>query len=511
MNGGDGMTDSKKKGRRRKEKSRSIYGRTGKLRVGKKGIYFTITSILIISLFTIIYFMGTFSNFRYSGDVENFKTERANNFVDDLENVYLKRGLYALSYNALNAMINHIKETREFFKDPVCAYSSLVERNRYEVSKWGGAGNNLWFGLKESGKQKYFGNQGDVPDGAVSFGGNIAVRQDFQIPRDMVLGFAEFYLGAATQTPSGSNKIIVELWTKGCSGLEEKVWNVSLGPPAASVPPAAQKTVLNVGTFLDSSKDYAFVFYARNKATQTDDFSVGTLVNTSIPEAENTDNFTFLSSPALEGKTLGDLMGFIENNSKQFGYNLSYNIGEVSIKQSGPWYLEATTNISYALTAGNVKFVRKGIFLSSLIDIREKDVGGVAVGGFEDPYFYNLTGISRKVRQTDLGDPSAWNGNDFDGFIVKGEYVENPDAPSFLGLLGGNLSASPFGIETIVPNTVQEKCTSYVEHGFADSSAYGPAGKNLYNVSRNFPNVKLDASHASFYNIKGLTEDICTV
>jgi hypothetical protein len=81
--------------------------------IGKKGIFFTLISIMIIIMF--IFYFKTQSDLmiKQKTDVVRERVINLNNFVESFEQTYAPRALYAISHRALGAYISCINDTNK--------------------------------------------------------------------------------------------------------------------------------------------------------------------------------------------------------------------------------------------------------------------------------------------------------------------------------------------------------------------------------------------------------------
>lgn len=85
-----------------------------KKQFGKKGIFFTLISIMIVSLFLLFYSAQKDLAIKEHGDIAKSRITSTNKFANSIEEVYLERVIKALGQKALNATIKNIISTGVF-------------------------------------------------------------------------------------------------------------------------------------------------------------------------------------------------------------------------------------------------------------------------------------------------------------------------------------------------------------------------------------------------------------
>jgi len=147
----------------------------------------------------------------------------------------------------------------------------------------------------------------------------------------------------------------------------------------------------------------------------------------------------------MPGATYNDIVDSINNKAKKINVNITLTNPNITITQNDPWNVEVNLTLEIIMKdKANLASWEKTENISTKIPVTF----------FEDPiYVVNSSAkISRKINQTSY-EGNYVNGEDFSNLIDhlnRGYYAANPDAPSFLNRLQGDLSSDENGIESFV-------------------------------------------------------------
>jgi len=202
----------------------------------------------------------------------------------------------------------------------------------------------------------------------------------------------------------------------------------------------------------------------------------------------------------MDGATLQNITDAVNDKARKINVNITMVSTNISLTQEDPW---------------NVKFV-----ISS--DFFMRDLQGLAswnktqnitayipVSVFEDPlYLKNAEGTGRKIIPTPYDGHFNVSGDisNLSIHIQKGYFASNPDAPSFLGRLQGNLNADPNGIESFVDiENLTDRVVNYFDSGdesvidylFFDENDNTP-GVTIPGIN---PRFKIDVGHKARYQL----------
>ncbi len=82
---------------------------------GRKGIYFTLITILLLSVLLISFYSRTYVSPKDDIPVTKGRVEMADNHVKNIRQIYVERALYVSSYWALEAMAEYANKTNSYF------------------------------------------------------------------------------------------------------------------------------------------------------------------------------------------------------------------------------------------------------------------------------------------------------------------------------------------------------------------------------------------------------------
>ena len=87
--------------------------------MNKKSIFFTFTAILMVSVIVLAFTSQTYVTMKNRIAVTKHRVQLANNYINSIESIYLKRALYATGYRALYAMAMDINKTGSPSESPL--------------------------------------------------------------------------------------------------------------------------------------------------------------------------------------------------------------------------------------------------------------------------------------------------------------------------------------------------------------------------------------------------------
>ena len=195
----------------------------------------------------------------------------------------------------------------------------------------------------------------------------------------------------------------------------------------------------------------------------------------------------------------------IQNISNDVGLDIDIELKNVSIYHSSPWIVNISTNFSVSIIDNKgVANWSRNISVEQMIDIN----------GFEDPlYVLNSYGrVSNIINQTIYeGNYTTGSGPGFDpsnlGIHANNSlYAENTNAPSYLMRFTNNLSASQYGIESIVNlEEFNENGLDIEEKSAIDHIYFSNSTPTSYHVN-NMPSwFMIDANRTAKYQVTGET------
>jgi hypothetical protein len=131
-------------------------------------------------------------------------------------------------------------------------------------------------------------------------------------------------------------------------------------------------------------------------------------------------------------------------------------------------------------------------------------VAQIPIEGMEDPVYIVNTGglVSNKIKRTPHTTfVQGTNISALSNHSLSSYYRDHTDAPSFLGRLQGNLTASPYGVESMVNlqklaaqgvPTSQKSVIDYIYFSTSNPSTNGVSGMSAW--------FRLDSTHLAYYN-----------
>ncbi len=207
--------------------------------------------------------------------------------------------------------------------------------------------------------------------------------------------------------------------------------------------------------------------------------------------------------PAMGQNYLQNWASSMQNLSRYYGLNstITVNASNVNVSNYGPFTIVFTANLSVFTTPlvnpQSFNFTRN--YTARAV---------VSIEGFEDP-FYELNSQGLIARIFVQNSSAIANSTQLDSMISDKLYVPDSDAPDFFNRLEGNLSASPYGIETIVninefiAQDIPIHNQSHVDHLYFNSSL-SDKGHQVTSVSNSW--LRLDCAHAVLFGVNGTTQ-----
>lgn len=137
---------------------------------------------------------------------------------------------------------------------------------------------------------------------------------------------------------------------------------------------------------------------------------------------------------------------FLQNLSSMaydyFKMEANFTINSITITQTKPFMVDVTVNLSLRLSDE----------FANISDTRMLAVP-ISIEGLPDA-LYSINGTyNQTIRKTNITKLSGWNAEDLRQLYDLHEYRNYPSAPSFIGRMKANFSASDYGIESFINNT----------------------------------------------------------
>lgn len=207
----------------------------------------------------------------------------------------------------------------------------------------------------------------------------------------------------------------------------------------------------------------------------------------------------------MEDSTFEDFAGRFEALSSQQGFVVTLFVSSVTAYQRSPWFvtLNVSVDIFMSDTAGTAVFNYTAVIITD-----------IPVEGIKDPlHTVNLNGrLPRTFRQNTYDQPYITAGDDttkLQQILNQSLYTASLDAPSVLQRFSGNLSSSPYGIQSLmsikdlraqeIPIDTCKSIIDYLYFGDEDTDN----NKLIVNMDEN--EFWLDEEHLGDYDASGKT------
>jgi hypothetical protein len=202
-------------------------------------------------------------------------------------------------------------------------------------------------------------------------------------------------------------------------------------------------------------------------------------------------------NPILNEFTKDDIVNEMKTNAKEIGTRVELGDPDVTLSQDDPWHIKITMKVDLLFEdeSGIAKWNKKDHEIVAYIPITE----------FEDPIYYvgSSGNMVNKIVRSETCDATSC---DLENHVLSKEYVENPNAPSFLKRLQGDFSSDPNGIESIVYMPQLELAlgpgNTYNDRSIVDYKYFGDVSEVVtYTGTSPYPSwLKFDSGDESYYN-----------
>lgn len=482
-------------------------------KMNKKGIFFTIVSILAVTILFVAFTSKEYVTGIDRTPVMKDRIMKSDNFVRNLEDSYLERVLRFSSYMALRALSLYIENQSKFFNTTNfdCAFETVVITGALSNSTWTELPTDTYFDTTPQladNTGDFLGNRFEL------FGANHVLAQMFIPHTSGNLQSAEFYLDWQYPPPGNFKNIIVELRTDICNMPSNDVLDIATVNPPGSAGWIYMTATFSKQPYIYAGQKYYFVFKSVDAPldqtrvrTTDDDYTNGTMYSSDSPSIMvNIDDV--IGQPIMQGNTLLERLESIENASRRILFiETDFDLGNVTIYQNNDtahWYVRVDMNISYNVNS-SIAFWKNSISVSSFLSIL----------GLEDPYYYVMSGGIPNIIENELESITTeyltknflWNLTYLKQHINYMTYKPEEQAPSFLMRFINNTGASLCcGIESIIYHSVDKNMT-YIDYCFWNETCPGsdPDGNySLYNITGiTTPSYsfKLEPYHWRQYNV----------
>ena len=486
-----------------------IKNKNGKEKLGKKGVFFTLISIMIVATL-FLWFNGR----QYASNVDTIpvtseRISRANDFVNDVNTHYIDTFSTVATYTALSAIITYEKERGAFlsYDDLQCALKTVPAYGIMLNGTWTDQSSDIYFTTTPNLAQNP-----NPQSNFISFGGQNSASQSFSPSSSGNLQSATFSVKWA-MPPWGN--IIVELRDSACGKPGPNVIDSAVITSFIDFLPHTVTAIFSSNPYLVSGREYYFVF----SSTGSQSSGVRIDKGNAYPQGQAYKTGTYpisfyldskLSSPIIGNNYLSAKLQELANLSKDiYFYNTSFYIIDYSIyqdNQSGPWAVIAEANVNYTVNTTIAAWLAN-------ISVKSK----VPIVGIEDPYiaiktnglYTNKIVNSFEGITTDyLTNSKLWGYGNFTNMLKYKAYKPDPNAPNYLMRFYDNMSASSCcGIESLIYFDDYNVNMSYIDYCYWSNICPGSQpGLNvsLYTVDElSIPpfNFLIEPYHAVQYQI----------
>ena len=238
---------------------------------------------------------------------------------------------------------------------------------------------------------------------------------------------------------------------------------------------AIYRTILSANEYITSQQDFL-----SNQDLFT--LTVNGTINNNIINLSASDN-------------LNDWKKSINTIAKDFKIDFNATFNNIEAYHSSPWYLNFKINVTFNFYSQD----KKTNF--TFDQIRNTKI---SIIGFEDPfysYYSKGTSFSNINKSQYFLDELYGNENKIDEFALKGFYIENDDAPSFLNRIYGNFSSDKNGIERMI-NVEELNSEFYINSSIIDHLYWQGESQNYLVKNSSLYWLRLDEQHLNYYGLE---------
>lgn len=240
------------------------------------------------------------------------------------------------------------------------------------------------------------------------------------------------------------------------------------------------------------------LFIIENEITQTGTYNQ----NVQMSVREIIQNGSLYNEPQtlMLGATFPEIETAINERAAKINANISLSNPTITVSQQDPWHvgLELNTTLVFQEKGGLARWrANKSIQTS------------ISIAHFEDPlYLINTQGrIAVKITQSPFFPftPPTIIQN-LTQHLNNFYYVNTSLSPSFIQRLEGNMSAHPYGIESLVNlNKLSATGVPILDKSVVDYIYFSTANPTAHAISGMPSWFKLDTPHLSIYSVENLT------
>ncbi len=204
--------------------------------------------------------------------------------------------------------------------------------------------------------------------------------------------------------------------------------------------------------------------------------------------------------PLMIGATFNEIEGAINEKASKVNAEVSLSSPRITVLQRDPWYVTVQVNTTLLVKDKNDKVQWR---------INKSVEAEISVENFEDPlYLISTNGLVTHGITKTTYTPFVQGSNvaNLSAHASDSYYTENPQAPSFIQRLEGNMSASPYGIESFVNlPELSAAGISVIDKSVIDYVYFSSNNPTSYRI-QGMPNwVRIDSAHLTRYGVENLT------
>ncbi|NTV24508.1 MAG: hypothetical protein HGA85_09190, partial [Nanoarchaeota archaeon] len=207
------------------------------------------------------------------------------------------------------------------------------------------------------------------------------------------------------------------------------------------------------------------------------------------------------------GADIKSWLGRINEKATELNILVGVEVDHVHVVQISPWEValvfNATINISDTKGLASWNF-------------QKEYIRNISIQGLEDPLYTvnsdgRVTNLINITPSTDFVNDTTEDSSVLLSHMTNSYYIESADAPSYLMRFAGNLSPSPFGIESLVDvNFLLAQGIEDTGNSIVDYLYFSNLSTSLYCNITGLPDwARVDGDHLDDYEIVKLNYTTC--
>ncbi|MFH1174515.1 MAG: hypothetical protein V1725_05235 [archaeon] len=233
--------------------------------------------------------------------------------------------------------------------------------------------------------------------------------------------------------------------------------------------------------------------------------------NESFLEAFYLGTINGTSTALMQNASLSDYEAKVEQLASQVNINLSLTPKQVNMLQVDPWDVMISIvyiiNISDQFGVAQWNYEKEFNVTVPILDLKDPLYSVYAKGKF--------IVIIKQFTETPFVNLSNNDTTNLRLFLNGSYYHENPDAPSYLMRFEGNISSSPFGIESFVylpslDESLISRDYSIADYLYFTNTSTANDRCQVQNMHYTDDWFRIDQGHFAYYGMTGLNYTVCT-